>query len=403
MLELLNIRFTFSLRTSHQNQDGKSPIILRVSFRGERRDIFTGLYCFQNDWDRNRVKVAKSDKQANTLNQNLEMILQSAKNSFDEMKFSREAFTLGELIDKIKGKEEKPTLLIDYLKEGSKAVLKRVGTEIARPTYNKYNRAILYMQEFLEAEYKVKNLSLQKVNMKFMEQFFQFLRNEKNIGNNTSCKYLACVKTNLSPAVREGLIKPDPFHGLRITSKPVFRHVLTQEEIDKIADLELNDPDLDRKRDIFLFACYTGLAYVDLQQLNSSHLIKEADNSWYIRKPRQKTGQDSIIPLLPAAIRILTKYSLTGNIADFGWFVSSNQKMNKGLKYIAKRAGITKDLHMHLARHTFATTVTLANGVPIETVSKMLGHASIKQTQHYARVIPLKIKLDMEKIRDLYK
>ena len=165
----------------------------------------------------------------------------------------------------------------------------------------------------------------------------------------------------------------------------------------------MDDPDLDRKRDIFLFACYTGLAYVDLQQLNSTHLVKEADNSWYIRKPRQKTGQDSIIPLLPAAIRILTKYNLTNSIADFRWFVSTNQKMNKGLKYIAKRAKISKDLHMHLARHTFATTVTLANGIPIETVSKMLGHASIKQTQHYAKVIPLKIKLDMEKIRDLYK
>jgi site-specific recombinase XerD len=190
--------------------------------------------------------------------------------------------------------------------------------------------------------------------------------------------------------------------GLRITPKPVFRNFLSQ-EIDKIATLHLNDPDLDRKRDIFLFACYTGLAYVDLQQLNSSHLIKETDNSWYIRKPRQKTGQDSIIPLLPAAIRILEKYSVANDIANFHWFVSTNQKMNRGLKFIAKRAGIEKDLHMHLARHTFATTVTLANGVPIETVSKMLGHANIKQTQHYAKVIPLKIKLDMEKIRDLYK
>lgn len=299
MLELLNVRFTFSLRTTFKNKDGKSPIVLRISFRGERRDVFTGLYCFEKDWDRSAAKVARSDEKAKTLNQNLEMILQSAKNSFDEMKFSREIFTIGELIDKMKGKEEKPTLLIDYLKEGTKVVLKRVGTEIVRPTYNKYNRGILYMQEFLEAEYKVKNFSLQKVNITLIERYFQFLRNAKNIGHNTACKYLACVKTILSPAVREGLIKSDPFLGLRITSKPVFRHFLSQEEIDKIASLQLDDPDLDRKRDIFLFACYTGLAYVDLQQLNSTHLLKEADGSWYIRKPRQKTGQDSVgIPKL---------------------------------------------------------------------------------------------------------
>jgi site-specific recombinase XerD len=181
------------------------------------------------------------------------------------------------------------------------------------------------------------------------------------------------------------------------------RAFLTQEEIDKIANVKLDDPDLDRKRDIFLFACYTGLAYVDLHQFNSSHLIKDTDGSWYIRKARQKTGQESIIPLLPAAIRILEKYSAKKNIAIFRWFVSTNQKMNKGLKYVGERAGISKELHMHLARHTFATTVTLANGIPIESVSKMLGHANIKQTQHYAKVVPLKIKNDMEKIRDLYK
>lgn len=186
MLELLNIRFTFSLRTSHHNQDGKSAIVLRVIFRGERRDIFTGLYCFEKGWDRSECKVTKSAEKAKTINQNIAMILQSANNSFDEMRFSRQTFTLGELMDKIKGKEERPTLLLDYLKESNKAILKRVGTEIVRPTYNKYNRGILYMQEFLEQEYKVKNFSLQKVNMNFIEKYFQYLRNDKNIGHNTA-------------------------------------------------------------------------------------------------------------------------------------------------------------------------------------------------------------------------
>ena len=403
MTELLNIGFTYSCRTSFSNKEGKSPIVLRIAFRGERRDIFTGLYCLPKDWNASSKNVFRSDKTASSLNKNLEMILQSAKNSFDEMRFSRDGFTIDELVGKIKGTEERPTLLIDYLKEGNKKVLKRVGTEIVRATYNKYNRGLLYMQEFLETEFRVKNFSLQKVNADFIQRYFSFLQFSKNISHNTACKYLDCVRAILHPAVHEGIIKPDPFYRLGITAKPVFRQFLSQEEIDKIASLELGDPDVDRKRDIFLFACYTGLAYVDLQQLNSSHLVKESDNSWYIRKPRQKTGQDSIIPLLPTAIRILAKYSPTGNIADFSWYVSTNQKMNKGLKYLAKLAGITKDMHMHLARHTFATTVTLANGVPIETVSKMLGHASIKQTQHYAKVVPLKIKLDMEKIRDLYK
>jgi site-specific recombinase XerD len=120
-------------------------------------------------------------------------------------------------------------------------------------------------------------------------------------------------------------------------------------------------------------------------------------------KPRQKTGIESIIPLLPAAESILRKYSLTGKLQDFKWYISSNQKMNEGLKAIGKKAGIEKTLHMHLARHTFATTVTLGNGVPIETVSKMLGHASLRQTQHYAKVVAAKIKKDMELVKSIYK
>jgi len=403
MAELLNIHFSYLCRSTRQNEDGKSPIVLRVTFRSERRDIFTGLYCFKDDWDSDNTKVKKTDKEADSINKNLVVMHQKANHCFDELKFSEDSFTIDELIDKIRGKEERPTLLIDFLEEGNLRMKKRVSTEILNVTYMKYKRSVAYMKDFLQKEYKVKNFSLQKVTMDFLELYFQYLRTDKKIAHNTACKYLVCVKTIFSPAIRNGIIKSDPFYGLRLSPKPVHKDILTQDEIDKIATLELTDPDLDRKRDIFLFACYTGLAYIDLQQLNRDHLIKESDNSWYIRKPRQKIGEESIIPLLPVAMRILIKYSPTGNLADFNWHVSTNQKMNKGLKFIAKRAKITKDLHMHMARHSFATTVTLANGVPIETVSKMLGHASIKQTQHYAKVVPLKIKLDMDKIRDLYK
>ena len=137
MLELLNIHFTFYGRTSHCNKEGKSLIPLKVSFRSERRDLFTGLYCLKQDQDSSAGKVTRTDKLASSLNQNLAIILHSARQSFDEMRFSREAFTIDELVNKIKGKESSPTLLLDYLKEGNRKMLKRVGTEIIRPTYNK--------------------------------------------------------------------------------------------------------------------------------------------------------------------------------------------------------------------------------------------------------------------------
>jgi site-specific recombinase XerD len=402
MQKLLDIHFNYLCRGSHANKEGRNPIALRIVYRGERKDIFTGLYCFKANWNAEEQRILKNEENYCALNQNLSLILRKAANVFDELKFSGNDFTLSDLADKIRGSENKPQLLIDFLEQGNQKMKSRIGTEILVVTYKKYERSLRFMKNFLEFRYRVKNFNLQKVNADFLENYFHFLLDNRKIAHNTACKYLVCVKTVFLMAVRSGVLKENPFIGLRINPKPVTKQFLTSGEVEKLARLILKNVDLDRKRDIFLFACYTGLAYIDLQQLNSKHLIKDRDDSWYILKPRQKTGQESIIPLLPAALRILSKYTVDGNIADFSWKISTNQKMNLGLKYIGKKAGISKPLHMHLARHTFATTITLSNGVPIETVSKMLGHANIKQTQHYAKVVPLKIKIDMQKINDLY-
>jgi hypothetical protein len=175
MQELLNIRFSYLCRGGRQNEDGKSPIVLRVIFRSERRDIFTGLYCLVDDWDSQNKKVVKDDKKANSINQNLDLIRRKANDAFDELKFSGNGFTIDELVDKIKGKENKPILLIDFLEEGNEKVLKRVGTEILQFTYLKYKRSLRYMKDFLQTEFRVKNFSLQKVNLEFMERYFQYL------------------------------------------------------------------------------------------------------------------------------------------------------------------------------------------------------------------------------------
>ncbi len=402
MLELLDIRFSFLCRSTHEDKDGKNPIILRVTYRQGRRDLFTGLHCYIKDWDGESDRVFKTDKEAANKNRNLEIILRKANDTFDSLKFKGDDFNIDELVQKLKGKDEEPELLIDYLEKGNKSMLKRVGVEITKTSYYKYRRSLQYMQEFLQTQFRVKNYLLRKIDVKFLEAYFYFLRKDKNISHNVACRYIQFVRTIINPAIRNRTIKVDPFRELKFRQKPIIREFLSQEEINTLIAFHSNDPDLERKRDIFLFACFTGLAYVDIKQFNSTHLEMDADGTWMVRKPRQKTGQESIIPLLPISERILIKNSPTGQIRDFKWYVSSNQKMNKGLKSLGEQAKISKTLHMHLARHTFATTVTLSNGIPIESVSKMLGHASIRQTQHYAKVVALKIKSDMERIKNIY-
>jgi integrase len=401
-MELLNIRFLFMCRSTHTNGDGYSPIVLRVIYRGERKDIFTGLYCDKRDWDPTTQKVFFAGKDITGINKNLDLIIRKAHDCFEELKFSGLSFSIDELIDKIKDKEQTPTLLLEYITGCNEKIKLRVDVDITKSTYIKYKTCLKHMEDFLEDVYKTRKFSLHSMNGKFLEKYFYYLRANKNISNNTAVKYLQSLRTLIYTAVKDGVIKRDPFAEFKMRSKPVHRDYLTQDEINQLRDLILESKDLERIRDIFLFACYTGLAYSDIKQLKDVHIIQDTDLSWYIRKPRQKTGVESIIPLLPAAIRILQKYSLTNSIRDVSWYVSTNQKMNQRLKTIGTLAGISKKLHMHLARHTFATTVALTNGISIESVSKMLGHSSTNQTEHYAKIIASKVKLEMAKINSLY-
>jgi site-specific recombinase XerD len=403
MLEFLHVHFNFLCRTKRINPDGRSPIVLRVIFRKERRDIYTGLYCDASEWDSKSGKLVKSSKDATGINKNLELINHRAHNAFEALQFSGQPFSIDELVSKLKGKEKRPALLIEFLQKRNQEIKLKTGIDIAETTSEKYERSLKHVLTFLETTFKIKNYPLINIDGKFLEQYFQYLRTVKEIGHNTAVKYLTSFRTMLMPAILSGEIRKNPFREVKFRTKKVHKHFLTDEEIEQISGVNPGSPDLTRIRDIFLFACYTGLSYSDLKQLAKHHIIKQGDGDYYIIKPRQKTDELSLIPLLPAAISILQKYSITKDFRDFKWHVSANQKMNQRLKLIGEKAGITKVLHMHLARHTFATTITLSNGVPLETVSNMLGHANLKQTQHYAKIVALKVIRDMDKVKTIYR
>jgi site-specific recombinase XerD len=401
MLELMNIRFTFLCRATRRNENDQSPIILRIIYRGERRDTYTGLYCSPVDWDTQAGKVFKTSKTASTLNKNLDLIIHRAHQAFDNLRFSGNSFTIDELVDKLKGKEQKPALMVEYLEMRNEELKDKIGIDITGTTHEKYERSLRYVIDFLALKCSVKNYPLARIDGKFLEKYYQYLRVDKKIANNTAVKYLTAFRTVLMPAIRSRLIPQDPFKEVKFKTKVIHKGFLTDEEINLLTKVKLSE-DLGRIRDQYLFCCYTGLAYSDLKQLNREHFIQQKDDEYYILKPRQKTGQQSIIPLLPAARQILQKYSPTRDFRDFIWHVSANQKMNQRLKVIGEKGGLSKMLHMHLARHTFATTITLSNGVPIETVSSMLGHASLRQTQHYAKIVAMKVIKDMAGVKAIY-
>lgn len=399
---LLDISLHFFCKAQQTYKNGLNPISLRITFRGERREILTGLSCKKNDWHAAMQQVNPRSRLATSTNKELFNILYKVKARFQELQYSGIDFTIDELVDKLRGRQAPPQSLVEYMDMKQQELQERLRVDLAVTTFFRYKRTIRYMSEFLLTRKGVKNIAVSSINTDLLKQFFLFLRKQKNQEHNTAVALLNCLKTILKTPVKNGTLRKNPFDDFPLKQKPVLRYYLEVEEIKRLQQLECLNDDEELKRDLFLLACFTGMAYIDIKGLTGSVFITDPDGTVCIRDTRQKTGIVSIIPLLPAAQEIFKKYSLTGECKDFQWRVMSNQKLNSGLKVIAKRAGIDKPIFMHLGRHTFATTVTLSHGVPLETVSKMLGHATMRHTQLYAKIVATKVKDDMSKISHLF-
>jgi site-specific recombinase XerD len=217
-------------------------------------------------------------------------------------------------------------------------------------------------------------------------------------------KYITMLKKVINMAVNNDWMEKNPFAAFKCTKLNVHREILDEAEILQLHEKEFNIERLEEVRDIFLFCCYTGYAFADVEKLQRTDLAKGIDGDAWIFAKRKKTNTVSNVPLLPQAEEIIKKYEHHPYCVKTGALlpVKSNQKMNAYLKEIASICGIKKELTMHIARHTFATTVTLSNGVPIETVSKMLGHTKLVTTQIYAKVLENKVSEDMQKLKEKF-
>lgn len=300
MVSLLNVHFSFLCRTGRSNKKGESPIVFRVIYRDQRRDLYSGLYCNSRDWNAQFERVGPKNNQAETINQNLEKIKFNAIQLFDQLKLAGLPFTLDDLISRLKGNEDRPILLTEYLQSRAKEITKKAGLDITKATLEKYTRSCRFVEQFIHSQLKAKSFPLFKVDAHFLQEYYQYLRSVRNIGNNTAVKYLSFLKTLLMPVIQNGTIRQDPFRQVKFKIKTIPKGFLTDEEIELLINVNLNSVDLVRIRDQYLFCCYTGLAYSDLRQLTKSHFIQRREGDYYILKPRQKTGQDSIIPLMPA-------------------------------------------------------------------------------------------------------
>jgi site-specific recombinase XerD len=292
-------------------------------------------------------------------------------------------------------------MLVPIFEEHNHRVKSLVGKEYAKGTRDRYEVSLKHTKEFLLWKYKVNDIDIRAIDHEFVMSYDFYLRSERNCNNNSTVKYLKNFKKIILICIANGWLDKDPFIKYKPKVKPVKRDYLTAEDLELIESKTLVSDRVSQVRDIFLFSCYTGLAYADVKKLKRSEIINGIDGQKWVFTSRQKTNTDSRIPLLPKALELMEMYKEHPQCVDNGLLlpVLSNQKMNSYLKEIADACGITKELTYHIARHTFATTVTLTNGVSIESVSKMLGHTNIRTTQHYAKILDSKVSQDMSALK----
>lgn len=393
----------FYLRKYKATNDGKTPIYARITVNGHRTDVSVKRSIDPANWNANKGMAKGSKEEVVKLNNYLEQYRSGIVESYQKLLLQKKLITAELVKDKFTGEDQAEFTLCKLMTYHNTE-----QAQVLEPgTLKNYFTTQKYLKEFIQERFNTTDKYLSELTYKFITDFEYFLRNrkpekgQKKLENNGLMKHLErfCKMVNL--AVRLEWLDRNPFQAYQLKFDRVEREYLTKDELARIENKHFNMVRLQVVKDLFVFSCYTGLAYIDVYNLTPANLIEKSKGNLWIMTNRQKTNEPVRVPLLPKALAIIEKYKGHPQALAEGKVLPtlSNQKLNSYLKEIADMCDITKPLTFHIARHTFATTVTLTNGVPIETVSKLLGHTKLTTTQIYAKVIESKINDDMNMLR----
>ena len=398
-----SFRVLFFLKKTRLLKNGEASVCMRITVNGTRVENNIRKSIDPALWSQAKETARGKSRRACDLNTYIEEARIKLYQIFCELEQQNRSVTahlLQELFFGQKKPEEVRTLL-GTMQEHNDQCRALVGTDYALITVRRYESCRRYLAELIRQRYGKEDLPLAEVNGELVRAFAFYLKTEKGCQQNTVIRYMKCLKKVTNLARANDWMAKDPFLGIRFHEKEVVREFLTMDELQTIYRKEFPLERLTLVRDVFIFAAFTGLAFIDVQQLAPEHIVRDNNGNLWIRKPRQKTKNMCNIPLLDIPQEILRKYADHPTCRKKGVLlpVPCNQKMNSYLKEIADICMIRKNLTTHCSRHSYATSVCLANGVSLENVAKMLGHSNIKMTQHYARVLDSSILRDMNHVQ----
>ncbi|MCR9012147.1 site-specific integrase [Gabonibacter chumensis] len=394
----------FFIKKAKLLKNGEASVCMRITVNGQRVETNIRKSIDPASWNQAKECARGKGRQACELNRYIEESRIKLHHIFNELEAEGKpinARIMQQMFYGIGKEVEKPRMIIETFQEHNDQCRALVGKDYALITVRRYESCKRYLQELIRIKHGEEDIPISSINGELVRSFEFYLKTEKACQQNTVIRYMKCFKKIINLALANEWIEKNPFAGIKFQEKEVVREFLTMDELISIYQKDFDLERIALVRDVFIFAAFTGLAFIDVQQLSAEHIVQDNNGHYWIRKSRQKTNNMCNIPLLDIPLAILNKYASHPTYIKKGVLlpVPCNQKMNSYLKEIADLCGIQKHLTTHTARHSYATSVCLANGVSIENIAKMLGHSNIKMTQHYAKVLDSSILKDMMNVK----
>jgi site-specific recombinase XerD len=393
----------FFIKRTKLLRNREAPIYLRITVNGERTETAIKKSIKPDNWNEQKEMAENKDVSGDDINQTLNQIrYQIYQHQRDLIDRNKPVTALSLKNAYLNINEEENRMILQVYQEHNENMKSLINKGISGGTYERHVTSRKHLERFIQDTYHKKDYPLRDIDHSFIVQYETFLRTKRNCCNNTTVKYIRNFGKIIKYALNNDWIRVNPFRNIKYRLVEVDKPFLNQAELDSVINKHFPIQRTAQVRDVFVFCCFTGLAFVDVKSLCLKDIEDGVDGNLWIKKQRHKSKQWAHVPLLPIAKEILDRYKSNPDCIRKGVLlpVLSNQKMNAYLKEVADLCGITKNLTTHCARHTFATTVTLANHISMESVSKMLGHSSLAMTKRYARILDSTIGQEMNQLAD---
>ena len=385
----------FHLRQEKRSQNGKTPIYCRITVEKQRATLSIQRSVYTDKWDATREMVKGNNDEAKDINAYINLIKKKIYDEHYKLVESNSHVSAEALKQVVLNRERpKSKSVFKVFEEHNQKVKTLIGSSFAHGTHERYQTALKHLKEFVQCKYHRNDYFLHEINHEFIHEYDYYLRSVRKCNNNTTVKYIKNFGKIIRYSLANSWIEKNPFINFKMKLDKVDRGYLNKDELAMLATKHFSIKRLEQVRDVFIFQCFSGLAYCDVSKLTRENISPDENGVLWLKTKRTKTDTAVNVPLLRGAIEIIEKYKVM-NLHKL-LPVPSNQKLNAYLKEVGELSGIQKRLSCHLARHTFATTVTLANGISLESVSKMLGHTNLVTTKIYARMLDSRVLSEMQ-------